>query len=391
MPDARPPEYDAAKLLDVFGTIMRQTKGAKPMADPDPSQAASTTGRRTTCHQTTGASRSSRSARRMGLFALLLPLALSGCTGMQSTFGGAGSEAAAVEALFWFMLWGAVFVWVVTIGIAIYATRVSPGRHSEKTGTRFILIGGVIFPTVTLAGLLVFGLKMMPEMRSEANGPTIAVSGERFWFRVAYGVEGEPGVVKSLPPGGVESANEIYLPVGQRSEILLGSPDVIHSFWVPSLAGKMDMIPGRVNRLVIEPVREGVYNGVCAEFCGDAHAQMGFRVIAVSPEAYQAHVEAQSQPAVVTSGPGLDAFIKNGCDACHTVRGTPAEGAVGPDLTHLASRRTLGAGLLAMSEENIATFVRATDHVKPGVEMPAFGVLPDEEITAIAAWLGALK
>ena len=154
----------------------------------------------------------------------------------------------------------------------------------------------------------------------------------------------------------IPSANEIWIPVGERTEILLGSPDVIHSFWVPSLAGKMDAIPGRVNRLVLEPTKPGIYNGVCAEFCGDAHAQMGFRVVAVSAEDYAAYVAAQAEPAAVTEHPGLDLFLKNGCSACHTVRGTQANGSVGPDLTHVAGRRTLAAGLLPTTGENIAAF-----------------------------------
>ncbi|MDY8109095.1 c-type cytochrome [Fulvimarina sp. 2208YS6-2-32] len=322
--------------------------------------------------------------------ALLLP-ALSACTSPQSTFTGAGLEAAQVETLFWVMLVGAVVVWFVTVGLSVYATKVRPGRHSEKTGLRLIVWGGAVFPTVVLSALLVYGLKLMPEFRAGANGPTIAVSGERFWFRVAYAVEGEPGVVKSLPPGGVESANEIWLPVGRRSELLLGSPDVIHSFWVPSIAGKMDMIPGRVNRLVVEPRKEGVYNGVCTEFCGDAHAEMGFRVVVVSQDAYDAYVSAQAEPARITSGPGYDTFMENGCDACHSVRGTAADGAIGPDLTHMGSRLTIAAGILENTPTNVAQFIRATDHVKQGVEMPAYGVLPEADIVAIAAWLEQLK
>jgi len=320
----------------------------------------------------------------------LLGLAVAGCSQEQSIFANAGTEAAQVAELFFVMLVGAVVIWIVVMAMSVYATRANATVFSDKAGTRLIVFGAA-FPTVVLAALLVWGLMLMPELRRPADGPTIAVSGERFWWRIAYDVEGEPGVVKSLPAGGVESANELWLPVGKRSEILIGSPDVIHSFWVPAIAGKMDAMPGRVNRLVVEPTRVGVYNGACAEFCGDAHAQMGFRVVAVSEADYAAYVEAQAQPAAVTSGRGAELFLANGCGACHTVRGTEADGAVGPDLTHLASRRTLGAGLLEMSEENIAQFIRATEHVKPGVEMPSFGVLPQDEIDQIAAWLGALK
>ncbi len=314
-----------------------------------------------------------------------------GCAGPQSTFEAAGREAAGVETLFWVMLAGAVVIWLLVIGLSVYATRANPAAHSEATGIRLIIWGGAVVPTIVLAALLVWGLAMMPDLRREADGPKIAVSGERFWWRIAYGVEGEPGVAKSLPSGGVESANELWLPVGRRSEILLGSPDVIHSFWVPAIAGKTDAIPGRVNRLVLEPTREGVYNGVCAEFCGDAHAQMGFRVVVVSEADYARYVEAQGQPAAITEGEGAERFVDRGCGACHTVRGTPANGAVGPDLTHIASRQTVGAGLMETTEANIAAFIRSPAHLKPGAEMPAFAMLPEAEITAIANWLGALQ
>lgn len=321
----------------------------------------------------------------------LAMLALSACDGAQSAFDTAGVEATRVLTLFWVMLVGGVSIWAVVITLSFYAVKGRPEAHSEKTGLRLIIWGGCVFPTVVLAALLVWGLDMLADLRRPGDGPTIAVSAERFWWRIAYGVEGDPGVVRNLPPGGIPGANEIVLPMNQRTEILLGSPDVIHSFWVPALAGKMDAIPGRVNRLILEPTETGVYNGVCAEFCGTAHAQMGFRVIVVSAEEFEAYVQAQFRPAAVTDGPGVDLFLQNGCGACHTVRGTQAEGDVGPDLTHLASRRTIAAGLLPTTEENIATFITSPDHLKPGVEMPAFGMLPDGDIAQIADWLGRLE
>ncbi|MFD2238231.1 cytochrome c oxidase subunit II [Aureimonas populi] len=318
-------------------------------------------------------------------------LALTSCRGEQSTFAGAGAEALAVEALFWWMLAGAVLIWLFVIGLSVYATVVHPDRHGEKSGIRLIVWGGCAFPVVTLAGLLAFGLGLMPELRAEANGPRIAVSGERFWWRIHYGTEALPGVQRSLPLEGVESANELWLPVGRRTELMLGSPDVVHSFWVPAIAGKTDMIPGRINRLVLEPTREGVFNGVCAEFCGTAHAQMGFRVRVVSPEAFEAHVAAQAAPAAVPDHPGRAAFMQNGCAACHAVRGTEAAGRLGPDLTHVGSRRTLGAGLMAMNADNLARFIASPEHEKPGAEMPGFAMLPQAEIEAIALWLEALQ
>ncbi len=318
-------------------------------------------------------------------------LALSACAGPQTAFNAAGAEAARVLALFWIMSAGAVAIWVVVVGISYYAVKAAPEQHSDITGLRLIIWGGCVLPTVVLAGLLFWGLGMMAELRRPGDGPTIAVSGERFWWRIAYDVEGGPGVVRNLPKGGIPSANEIWIPLYRRTELLLSSPDVIHSLWVPSLAGKMDAIPGRVNRLILEPKELGVFNGVCAEFCGAAHAQMGLRVVVVSESKFAKFVKEQAAPAAVTDSTGLDLFMRYGCAACHTVRGTPADGDIGPDLTHIASRRTIAAGLLPTTKENIAAFIASPDHLKPGVEMPAFGMLPHEELAHIAAWLGSLE
>ena len=326
------------------------------------------------------------------LWLVVICAGLAGCTSPQSALDPAGAEAQSVATLFWVMLAGATAIWLAAIGLSVFATRIRPKAYGEKAGMHLIVWGGCVFPVVVLTALLVWGLQMMPEMRAEANGPTIAVSGERFWWRVAYGVEGEPGVSRSLPEGGVPSANEIWLPLGKRTELLLGSPDVIHSLWIPSIAGKMDAIPGRVNRLVVEPTKPGVYNGVCAEFCGDAHAQMALRVVVVTPAEYDAYVARQGTPAASPAGKaGFEAFMKNGCDACHAVRGTEADGRVGPDLTHLASRRTIAAGTRPMSLANLEEFVGFTHRVKPGVQMPSYAMLPEAEITAIAGWLETLQ
>lgn len=322
------------------------------------------------------------------MIAPALVLLVSACQGEQSALDAAGAEAERVLDLFWAMFAGAVAIWAMVIGLSYYAVR---SRRDERTGILLIIWGGCVFPTVVLAGLLSWGLGLMPGLRGPADGPTISISGEQFWWRIAYGTEGGPGVVRNLPRGGIPSANEVWLPLGRRTELLLSSPDVIHSFWVRSIAGKMDAIPGRVNRLVLEPTKLGVFNGACAEFCGTAHSQMRFQVVVVPEDEFAAYVEAQAAPAADTQAPGLDLFMRNGCAACHTVRGTPADGDVGPDLTHVGSRRTIAAGLLPTTEENIAAFIRAPENLKPGVQMPSFGALPDEEIALIAEWLGSLE
>ena len=160
----------------------------------------------------------------------------------------------------------------------------------------------------------------------------------------------------------VELANEIRLPVGEPVEFQLESPDVIHSFWIPSLGGKIDMIPGRVNRLALEPTRTGIFRGVCAEYCGTSHALMSFYVVVLEQEdfaAWLAHQHAPAQPpAQPLAARGQELFLANGCGACHTVRGTPADGVVGPDLTHVGSRLSLGAGILPNEPDGVPALDR---------------------------------
>ena len=198
---------------------------------------------------------------------LLLSAALVACDGAQSALATAGPDAARVARLWWWMAGGATLIWVVVVGLAWYAIRVNREEHSERGATLLIIGGGAVIPTVVLGGLLFYALSAMPsllELPAE-DGVRIEVSGEQWWWRVEY----------QLPDGATfELANEIYLPVGRRIETVLVSPDVIHSFWIPSIAGKMDMIPGRVNRLALEADRTGVFRGACAEYCGASHALM---------------------------------------------------------------------------------------------------------------------
>jgi cytochrome c oxidase subunit 2 len=155
------------------------------------------------------------------------------------------------------------------------------------------------------------------------------------------------------------------------------------------------MIPGRRTRLTLEPTVPGVYRGVCAEFCGTSHALMAFRVVVHEPPQFEAWLEAQRAPAAddltEPAAAGADAFLRNGCGACHTVRGTPARGLVGPDLTHVGSRLSLGAGTLPNTASAFSDWVSRTGNIKPGVHMPAFGMLPSDEVGALAAYLEALQ
>lgn len=314
-----------------------------------------------------------------------VPLAglLAGCGGVQSALDPAGFEAEQVARLFWAMLVASGVIWVLVLGLAHYASGRREKPWSQRDAGRLIVWGGAVVPTLLLAVLLFFGLRLMPELRAPGGPLRVHVEGEQFWWRVRY-----------HPPGGapVESANALVLPVGQRVEFSLSTRDVIHSFWVPALGGKMDMIPGRTNRLVLEPTRTGEFRGACAELCGASHALMAFTVRVVEPAEFEAWLAREAAPAAAGMGhAGEAAFLAHGCGACHSVRGTAARGAIGPDLTHLASRPTLGAGILENSAANRAAFIARVDEIKPAARMPAYGTLPDTEIAAIAAWLGMLR
>jgi cytochrome c oxidase subunit 2 len=199
-----------------------------------------------------------------------------------------------------------------------------------------------------------------------------------------------------MTPGGtVETANELRLPVGARVELQLSSPDVIHSFWVPSIAGKMDMIPGRLTRLALEPTQTGVFRGACAEYCGASHALMAFVVVVVEPGEFEAWLAAQALAAASPADPlaarGQQAFVAHGCTACHTIRGTEAAGAIGPDLTHVGSRLQIGAATLPNVPEALMRWIAQTDRIKPGVHMPAFRTLGPDDLSALAAYLLSLR
>lgn len=318
--------------------------------------------------------------------ALLSFLLLAACEGRQSALVPGGEDARILGDLFWVMLAGAVVLWFGMNGLFYWATRRSPAAHSQRIANWLVILGGIAFPTVTLSALLVYGLSIMPDLRATGDGPAIRVTGEQWWWRVEYQREDGSTVI---------TANEIRLPAGVRSTFLLDSKEVIHSFWVPSLGGKMDMFPGRVNEMTLGPERPGIYRGQCAEFCGESHAWMAFEAEVMEPDAFEAWLAAEAAPAATPASAeaarGAALFLSQGCGACHAVRGTPAVGRVGPDLTHVGSRHSLAAGRLGTSTEDFAKWVANPGAWKPGAEMPAYDHLTGEQIDAIAAYLEGLE
>jgi cytochrome c oxidase subunit 2 len=316
--------------------------------------------------------------------AIATAIALAGCNMHQSTLAPFGADAVDIRRLFLLMLVGAV---VIATGLALlmrHAVRAREGALTHQKGMRVVLWLGGVIPTVVLLGLLVYSL---PYMKPRPVGPAdmrIAVEGEQFWWRVTY-----------RPPGGgaVESANEVRIPVGRTVAFRLTAADVVHSFRIPGPGGKMDMIPGRTNTLVVRADKAGRYRGQCAEFCGLSHALMALDVVAMEPAAFDAWLAAQRRPAAAVAtaaDPGARLFAANGCTACHVVGSGSARG-IGPDLTHFGARETLAAGILPMTTANVARFIRHPEATKPGVRMPAFPQLSHGEAIAIARYLQGLK
>jgi cytochrome c oxidase subunit 2 len=244
---------------------------------------------------------------------------------------------------------------------------------------------------VSLVGLLVLMAASVVTDRALAQLPlarglAIEVTAHQFWWQAKYEAD-EPSLE-------FDTANELHVPVGRPVIIKLQSKDVIHSFWVPNLHGKKDLIPGRITTIKFRADKPGVYRGQCAEFCGYQHAKMAFLVIAEEPEAYERWVAAQRrtahEPADAIQKRGQQVFLTAQCVMCHAIKGTTAEGRVAPDLTHLASRRTIAAGTLPNTRGNLGGWILDPQGVKPGANMPPTALAPDD-LQALLQYLESLS
>jgi cytochrome c oxidase subunit 2 len=336
------------------------------------------------------------SRRPLGAVAVLaLPL-LAACQGEQSVLTPRSGEAEAIADMAWLLFWGAGAILAFVVAALAWALAARPGRAgrarpSPATGRAWVLGAGLAFPVVTLCALLVHELGVSARLRAPPAGDPVRVevTGRMWWWQVRY------------PDLGFETANEIRLPVGRPAEILVRADDVIHSFWVPNLMGKIDMIPGRTNRVAFTPAEPGVMRGQCAEFCGLQHARMAFHVVAEEPEAFEAWARRQAAPAAPpppgepgseADAAGRRAFAEWGCGACHALRGLPgAEGAIGPDLTRVGSRVALAAGTLDNGVGAMAGWIASADHLKPGNGMPSYDRMDGPTLRALAAWLEGLR
>lgn len=311
----------------------------------------------------------------------------SACEGPESALVPAGHDAARIYDLYFVMAIGALLVWALVIGLTLYATAERARPMTPRGTTLLIVGGGTVFPVVVLGALLGFGLYTLPQVLAlPASGPVVTVTGEQWWWRIHY----------QLPDGrAFETANELRLATGRRVAVQVRSADVIHAFWIPAFAGKIDAMPGRVNRIALEPTRDGTFRGVCAEYCGTSHAHMKLYAVSASDDEIAAWTEAQLAPAMAPATDearrGEAVFRATGCGACHTVRGTDADGRVGPDLTHVGSRLSIAAGTLPVTVGDLQRWIQATGHVKPDARMPAFTMVPPADVRAMSVYLAGLR
>jgi cytochrome c oxidase subunit II len=320
--------------------------------------------------------------------ALPVLLIAAGCVDVQSALNPAGGEAERIHTLSWILI---IFCSVVFLGVAIATMIALFGSHRWRqrlAGERLVIGAGLIFPAAALSALLGYSVIIMgmADSAEGEDGLRISVVGERWWWRVIY-----------IARDGrrIESANELRVPTGQPVRLELTSADVIHSFWVPKLAGKLDMIPGRTNTLTLSVSEPGISRGQCAEYCGGAHALMSFFVIAMPPADFETWLARESEPAAVPVDEaeiqGHALFVQSGCGACHTVRGTDASGTIAPDLTHVGNRHSLAAATLPNNAEAFASWIRDNQHIKPENLMPPYEIYTERELGQLATYLESLR
>ena len=325
-------------------------------------------------------------------------LTAAGCSTPQNYMigtGGVGARAAA------WLGWQAIIAFcaatLVTWAFLLWFALRRRGRLSEhepidiNQGQAWILIGGFLVPIAVLIFLfaeMMVVLASEPAAKPADPAPDIVVSGQQWWWNATYRFKGHPDLSVSLP-------TEIHIPVGRPMTVEVVSRDVMHSFWVPKLNGKIDLVPGLRNYEVLEATRPGTYLGQCAAFCGEQHANMKFRVIAQRPQAYEAWLAHQRAPAAAPESQqamrGERVFMMGACSLCHTIRGTPARGAVGPDLTHLASRTTIAGGMLPNDTADLEAWVTHAQSLKPGTPMPNLPQFRGDDLRALVTYLQTLK
>ena len=330
--------------------------------------------------------RSSLRARRL-LPGFVLVLALAGCGGNEDTLAPRSHAENEITHLFWVVFAGCaigfgIIAVLLFLGWWRRASPTLPGGGGERAATGVVIGAGVALPVVLLVALFVYSdMYVVKSTAAPAKGDaqlTIDVTGHQWWWDVRY--EGSSAV----------TANEIHIPVHTRVEIVARTADVIHSFWIPQLNRKMDMIPGQSNRLLLDADEPGVYAGHCSEFCGLQHAHMVVLVIAQSRAAFDRWLAHNARPATPAASAGKQVFLSQACADCHQIRGTDAHGTVGPDLTHFASRTTIAAVRVKNDPADLSEWLRHPQELKPGNKMPDLA-LSSTDWRALETYMESLR
>jgi cytochrome c oxidase subunit 2 len=321
---------------------------------------------------------------------------LSSCGGHeQSAIDPAGPQSGKIAALWWVFFWLLTVIFLIVMAVMLFTLRRRPrtieNTDPEQTESRLkrAVTAATVVTILLLFVLLIASVKTgkaTADLGKNANLLTIEVTGNQWWWQFRY-LNNDPSQI-------LTTANEIHIPIGRTVLIQGRSNDVIHSFWVPNLHGKRDLIPSRVTTEYIQVDKPGVYRGQCAEFCGLQHAHMSFYVVAEPEDKFRSWMQAQLQPAPSPADPvllqGQQIFLNYECVYCHQIRGTTASGQNGPDLTHFGSRRSLAAGALPNSMGNLGGWIVNPQRVKPGTHMATIAVKPDD-LQPLLQYLESLK
>lgn len=332
----------------------------------------------------------SRRATATATVVVLAALAVGGC-GQQSILNTHSPQAHNIMLLWWWMLAASAIVFFGSVGMLAIAVwrRKTPGApflKREETTEGLVIVFGIAIPVVALVALFAVANLYLVNQTSppppQTTAMTINVIGHQWWWEVRY------------PGTSAITANEIHIPERTRVNVVATTADVIHSFWVPALNRKIDMIPGRMNRILLYASQPGTYRGQCSQFCGFQHAHMSLYVFAQTPTAFRAWLANMASKARVPSTPaaqtGYHVFMNDQCASCHYIAGTPAQGFVGPDLTHLATRTTLAALTIPNTPKYLAAWITNPQAIKPGTRMPDLGLSPTE-VSEVVAYLETLK
>ena len=320
----------------------------------------------------------------------VLALPLAGCNRVQSSLAPVGDQAAAIGRLWNLTLAICVVVYVlvlVALAWALWRHRRGTRRATDERAIGKACIAFVLLTGGTLTVLTAASFVTDRHLHAPARDPLrVRITAQQWWWQVDY--------LPADPSQQVTTANELHLPVDRPVRIELATTDVIHSLWIPVLAGKQDLIPGRTNVVTMTPRRTGLYRGQCAEFCGLQHANMALDVQVHDAKGFADWYAHQLQPARTPTGAGAVAgqrlFTASACAMCHAIQGTDAGGRTGPDLTHLASRRTLAAGALPLDRDHLAAWIVAPQQYKPGTNMPKVP-LDAQQVSQITDYLMELK